>query len=131
MVEKGFGFGGLARDAAVSSNCPSTMLPNIAEAMALRKTMVFSKKLDFTNVLFEGDCLQVVNAVNGRLPTHGALGPILYDILQLLQSELNWNASYVSKELNIGADSLTNFACITKIGTVWMEDSSSCIEHIV
>lgn len=79
VTENCSGFGGLARDdggevlAAFSSSIPSTLQPCIAEAMAFRITLTLSKELGFTNVLFEGNCLQVVNAVNYGLPFHDVL----------------------------------------------------------
>lgn len=87
------GFGGLARNAAsevlaaFSSSLPSTLQLIIVETMALRKTLILSKKLGFANILFEEDCLQVVKVVNNQLSTHDGLWSILYDILRLLEYE--------------------------------------------
>lgn len=63
VVTKCTGFGGLARGSAgevLASFCSSylsTLPPEIAEAMALRKIMLRCRDLDFSNMLFERDCL--------------------------------------------------------------------------
>lgn len=83
--------------------------------------MLLPKELSLTNVMFERDCLHVVNAVNSRLPTHDAISPIVFDIYQLVDDESNWKVSYASRELNRGVDCLANYACITLLDSVWVK----------
>lgn len=89
------GFGGLDRDAigevlaAFSSNYSSILILSIAEAMTLRKTMIITKELGFSNVLFEGDCLPIVLATTNQSPLYDALFSIIFDIHILLDSKLN------------------------------------------
>lgn len=64
----------------------------------------------------------MVNAVNDRLSTHDAMCSIVFNIHQLLHNEPNWKVFYVTRELNRGADCLANYACITLLEFVWVED---------
>lgn len=88
--------------------------------------MIIAKDLGFTNVEFEGDCKQVVMAINCNFPTQDAISPIVFDIRQMLPSDQHWKVSYAPREQNRGADCLVNLACnlacISNLETVWVED---------
>lgn len=98
------------------------MPPDIAEAIALIKVMLLCKDIGFNDVLFEGDCLKMINVVINKLPTHDALCPIIHDILHLILDDQNWKVSYVSRNLNRGVDSFASFARITHFDLVWVEE---------
>lgn len=93
--------------------------------------MVLTKELAFSNVLFDGDCLPIVQAATRRSPVHDALCSIVFDIHRLLDSELKWKVVHASRELNRWANNSANYACSTKIDSIWVEAYPSCIEHIV
>lgn len=95
--------------AAYCSSYPFVLTSSVDEARALRKTIIITKELGFSNVLLKGDCLPVVLAVTNRLPIHDALCSIVFDIHKLLESELNWRVVHVSRDLTRGADILANF----------------------
>jgi hypothetical protein len=54
--------------------------PLIAEAMALREGVIFSKLRGFSRLIFEVDCLEVVNLWNSRAVLRSVIAPILLNI---------------------------------------------------
>lgn len=88
-------FGGIAKNALVQVlasfyvKVKDVSIPIIAKALALRKSMLICADLDFTFVLFERDCLVIVNWSNSLLEPPPVIRPIILDIQNLLQLYLN------------------------------------------
>lgn len=72
--------GMIARDnagkvvAALSTTQVCTGEPAMAEALAALQAMLFCQKLGFTDIIFEGDALQVVKAVNSKTANSSCYG---------------------------------------------------------
>lgn len=70
MTAECTGVGGLARDstgevlATFSSSYHFALPPDIAKATALRKALQLCHELGLRDVIFQGDCLKVINAIN-------------------------------------------------------------------
>ena len=58
----------------------------IAEALSLREGVIFAKLRDFSRVVLEVDCLEVVNLWNSRATSRSVVAPILLDIEGLAAS---------------------------------------------
>ena len=57
--------------AALSQRIPLSQSVEMAEALAVRRAVVFAQELSLTNVIIEGDCLRVIHALvdSGRCKT--------------------------------------------------------------
>lgn len=78
--------GGIFRDsngeilASFYSNQHLAFNPILAEALALRKCMQRGLELGFNNMVFEGDCKNLVSLLSSTSESGFALSPMLYDI---------------------------------------------------
>ena len=52
----------------------------MAEALAALHAVIFAKKLGFSNVIFEGDALTIVKAVNSMEPCESNYGHLVEDV---------------------------------------------------
>lgn len=81
----------------------SSLTSELAEAMALKKAMYLCQDLGFYNVIYEGDCLHVINAVISKQQKDSTLGLVIFDILFLLSTKQNWKVVHVNIEANHSA----------------------------
>lgn len=85
------GLGGIVRDSGgevlVTLCCRSSsrLKPVVAEASALWTAMFICWELGLADIVFEGDCLQVINAVNDHKTSEDELSPILFDVHYMLR----------------------------------------------
>lgn len=87
---------------------PTTYSPEVAEALALRKTMLICMESGLNHVIFEGDGLTVVNAVNSREITSSELCSILHDIHHLMFQRTGWQVCFLRTGLHMEWPSLPN-----------------------
>ncbi|KAL6138797.1 hypothetical protein ACLB2K_064076 [Fragaria x ananassa] len=80
----------------------------IAEAVALRDSLLKAKEKSFTNVEVEGDSKLVIDAVNGRFEPHWRLIKLVEDIRTLATSFDSITFRHVLREANFVADAIAN-----------------------
>lgn len=68
--------------------------PEVAEAMALRKTMQLCAYLGFHQVEFDGDCHSIVRASKSAEEINSEMGPIIQDVRFLLQRSEGWEVRF-------------------------------------
>lgn len=90
-------------------------VPIVVEAMALSKTLVLANELGFTKVIFEGDCLRVVQALSRLWPVYDVLFRIIFDIHKMLKKEATWKVLYAPRVFNRGANLLEKYVCSSKL----------------
>lgn len=123
---------GLIRDSAgevLVSFCNSyapMLEPKVAETMALRKSMSICWELGLSNILFEGDCLQVARAVYSNRPSEDELSPIIHDIHCMLENAQDWQVCFAPRDANRAAHCLAKLACNCPSDFIWIEE---CPEH--
>ncbi|XP_050217814.1 uncharacterized protein LOC126668671 [Mercurialis annua] len=74
--------------------------PGILEMLALREALNWAISKGWTNVIFEGDALQVSNIINTRNCTNGAYQGICEDIWRLLRSFTMARVLYTQRKNN-------------------------------
>lgn len=85
------GLGGVVRNSVrailviVCSKLPTNLQPDTAEVCTLRKVMSMCWDLNLSNIVFEGDCQYVVQAVYYSKDAANEPSSILYDIRFMLQ----------------------------------------------
>lgn len=89
--------------------------------MALRRNMQLCQNLNFSNVISEGNCLQIIRTVKGTQQATTALYPILLNIQYLLVVRPDWEVVYVNKEAKRYAHLLAKLACNYFSESIWMK----------
>lgn len=84
--------------------------------------MHLCQELGFSNIFFEGDCLQVIKAANDTQHATISLSLIVFDIQHFLTVRLDWKVVYVNKEANRCAHLLAKIACNYVNESIWIED---------
>jgi hypothetical protein len=82
---------------------PGITDPLIAEAMSLRDGVIFAKLRGFSRVVFEVDCLEVVNLWNSRAASRSVVAPILLDIEGLASNFISFVIQHVKRSANVPA----------------------------
>ena len=62
---------------ALSQQIPLTFSVAMAEAMAAHQATLFAQELSFSKVMMEGDCLQVVSALNSKVNCNTLYGNVV------------------------------------------------------
>lgn len=113
------------------NNLRSNYLPVVAEAEALRYALFTANDLGMHQVIFVGDCLQVVNEVNSFQSTPTIQSPVIYDIQKLLSQNSLWSVKFINREANVAAHVLAKVALSCNSQLVWMEDCPNDVISIV
>lgn len=103
------GLGGVIRDAdeevhfAYCLNQLGERQPEVVEALALRKIMQICEDLDSNRVIFERDCLPIVNAVNADELLSSETASILFDRFDvhfMRRRRPNWRTIFAGRDEN-------------------------------
>jgi ribonuclease HI len=78
----------------------------LAEALALRKAVLFAKEEGFDSLIIASDCLSVVQRVNDLVTDRSDLGAVIEDIKLLASSFLSCSFTHVYRNANVAAHSL-------------------------
>ena len=108
---------------AMSTKGPRVTDSLEAEALACRKAIEFAMDIGFSNIVIEGDCVQVINAIKASKANLSRLGHVVEDI-QVLISGLRWaEVRWVKRSANLIAHSLARYAKNISNDVIWLEDS--------
>lgn len=83
------------------------------------------------NIVYEGNCLQVVTAAANLLPRNDAIDLILFDIHWMLEGAQKWSISHTPRQANQAAHGLAKLACNMSNDVVWMEDAPTSILAVI
>jgi ribonuclease HI len=131
------GFGAVVRDETgmvLAAQCKSFvgfLDPTVAEARAALMAIQFCRERGFMRVHFEGDTQKVVNAVNSTSEDWSNVGLLVEDIRRDLQVFQQWRMSYICREGNCAAHSLSKFATINLVDMHWLFEPPDCIKDII
>ena len=93
-----------------------------AEALAASWAVAFAKELSLFEVIFEGDCLRIIKAINTMEPCHTLFGHIIEEIRSLSSALRKCSFQHVRREGNNLAHALARRAVISADTDVWVED---------
>ncbi|XP_059437060.1 uncharacterized protein LOC132170186 [Corylus avellana] len=82
----------------------------VAEAMAALHAIILSQEMNFQNVVFEGDSLQVVQAVNSVSQCNSIYGHLIEDIKVGLNKMATSSFTHVTRDANGAAHALAVMA---------------------
>lgn len=92
---------------------------------------LFSPKREFTGVIFEGDALNIVDAVNSNNPCESSYGHFVEDVKVGLVSIGNSKFVHVKREANLAAHTLAKAAYNHATGSILWHCTPSCVDGII
>lgn len=95
-------------------------IPEVAEALALRRIMQINEGLYFEWVIFERDNLVVISAINSKKDICSDMVSIVEDIHFLLWRHGEWKLQFLYREMNMVAYALAKKALIISGECIWM-----------
>ncbi|XP_042974665.1 uncharacterized protein LOC122306301 [Carya illinoinensis] len=96
--------------------------PLVAELQALRQAMKLCADLNITEVIFEGDALKVVRAVNNLESSWEWHGQVVEDIKKVLRNRTSWKVIHAYRESNCVAHFLAKFSFTVNEDRIWIEE---------
>lgn len=103
------GIGGIVRDSdgevLATFRIPQApaQKPEVAEALALRKSMQVCLEIGLKQVVFEGNCQTVVRAATSTEENRSEIAAILHDIRFLLRQSVDWDIRFTKEDEHDGA----------------------------
>ncbi|XP_042964588.1 uncharacterized protein LOC122298800 [Carya illinoinensis] len=101
------------------------------EAYALMMSVVFCKEIGVSNLVVEGDALQVIWLLNGSSLNCSCGGLIVEDAKRELNNFANWSAVHTKREGNKAAHALARNALTLSEDLLELELTPICIQQIV
>ena len=94
----------------------------MAEALAARRAMEFARELSLFDVILEGDCLQVVRALNAFGGCNTLYGHVVNETKRLRAALRHCSYQHVGRDGNKLAHCLARRVVSTADIDVWVED---------
>ena len=91
-------------------------------SLACRKAVEFAVDTGFSDLIIEGDNMEVIRAISSARDNASRLGHIYEDIRCLAANLREWSTSWVRRNANTVAHSLAQFAREIEHEIVWLED---------
>jgi hypothetical protein len=114
---------------ACSEQYQEVAIPEIAEAIALHRAVVLAKDEGFANVIFNSDCLSLVNRVTTLVEDRSSCGPVIHDIRKIASSFTSCSFQHhVRCDLNVPAHKLAKFSEFS-FCSVWRGYTPDCIRE--
>jgi ribonuclease HI len=116
--------------AAYSERAEEVVAPEVAEALAIRRAIIFAKDEGFSKIIVSSDCLSVLNRVTSGHNDRSLCGPVIHDIRSLASSFASCSFVHVYRHLNVAAHRLAKLSHST-VCSVWRGFAPECIREII
>jgi hypothetical protein len=103
----------------------------IAEAYATIRALIFCKELGHTNIILEGDAMNVIKSIEAEGPCLSNYGHLIECIKRELQQLENANFIHVLRDANNAAHTLAKLATTHVTMSTWLGDVPPSIGDIV
>ena len=117
--------------AALSEKIMKPHSAELVEILAARCAVLFSAKMGFFNLIFEGDSSNVIRSLQDRNVAHSQGGHILKDTLSYLNSFQSCSFSHIGTQGNVVVYALTQRARLSCLLEVWLESVPPNISSFV
>ena len=107
--------------AALCQNLGQVQSVDMAEALAARRAVIFARELSLFNIIVEGDCLHVIQALQRTDPCNMLFGHIIDETKRMGQMLRGCRFQHVRREGNSLAHSLAKKTVLTADMEVWVE----------
>ena len=130
------GIGAVLRDekgiilGAVAKSVEGSFSPFLAECIALREGLIFTKDLNLGPIVVDTDAFNVVTVVGDNCAL-SMEGPILEDVKQLLVQMQETNIHHIGRSVNHVAHLLARFGINTKRTNIWISETPTIVSHAV
>jgi hypothetical protein len=114
--------------AACGERYAEVVEPELAEALALRRAVLFASEEGFTKVIFASDCLSVIQRVQSPLFDRSMCGPVTEDIKRMARSFEDCSFHHISRVCNSVAHNLAR-ASEFSVDVVWRGVPPDCIRQ--
>jgi hypothetical protein len=84
----------------ITTTIPFITDPTVAKVVVAWKGVAFCRTLGFQRVIFEGDALEIVNALRQDSPCWSHYGQMIEDTKVLLYSFPSWSIRHTEREAN-------------------------------
>jgi hypothetical protein len=102
-----------------------------AEAVGVRETVAFCQQMGFSNIIMEGDSLEVIHELTRDDNCGTSYGMMINDTKLGLLTIPTWEINHVKQGANIVAHILAKQALVLSEDIVWMRVSPVCIQGYV
>jgi ribonuclease HI len=134
---RSIGFGLLVRNsngliyATGSLSMRTLMDPVAVKAFVALRALEFCRSRGYSNIMLEGDSLEVVKSINNSGLNWTRIGPIVSDIKEVMRSFSNWQVGHIKKEGNVIAHKLAKFGIQHGFDRIWLDCLPDCIREVV
>ena len=104
---------------ALSMSVPATQSVVELEALACRRAVQFAVELGLQDVVFEGDSLQVIQAISQETLDYLSYGHIIEDIRTQVAAISSHDFIFNTRHCNVVADALAKKAKFSRESRVW------------
>ncbi|XP_042950154.1 uncharacterized protein LOC122282268 [Carya illinoinensis] len=131
------GIGVIVRDSeglVMASLCSSiTLNPNplLGEAVEALRATTLCAELGLTQIVLDGDALNVVQAVQSEEKNWSTFGIVIRDVKSLLSKVREGSIQHTPREFNVFAHTLANYALTCSEDCILLEDYPPCIQHLL
>ena len=115
---------------ALSQRIPLPHSVEMVEAMAARKTIVFVQKMSLSKVVVEGDCLQVVSALNASVCCNTLYGNVIEGTRRRCCQFQHCQFQHVQRRGNMLTHTLAKRVVSFANYNVWVEELPSNLEIV-
>jgi ribonuclease HI len=105
--------------------------PVVAEALALWTAVELFGQLGFNDVIFEGDCLEVVRGIREEGRNVTRYGSTLEETKEMLKDCRHWEISHARRTANEAAHRVAKMAVSLNVNQLWLTTTPPCIRDVV
>ncbi|XP_042942660.1 uncharacterized protein LOC122276827 [Carya illinoinensis] len=137
LTEGGMGIGVVMRDekrdvlVSLCSQKKYVRDPLVVEMQALWRAMKLCAELNMTRVIFEGDALNVIRAVNNPDSSWEWHGQLVEDIKEVLKNRNSWKVIHSYRESNCVAHFLAKMSFNVNEERIWIKEGPEGIQPYV
>jgi hypothetical protein len=108
----------------------NVIVPELAEAMAVRVALIFAQEEGLNNFIIATDCLSVVQRVCSRARDRSAFAPVIEDIKDMVEAFDSCSIIHISRVQNVAAHCLAR-SCEFLPNSVWRGVPPDCIRETI
>jgi ribonuclease HI len=105
--------------------------PSVAEALACQTAVALRHQLGLSAAIFEGDSIEVVQAVRKEETSWTIFGPVVEEIKEMLKGGHAWDICHVRRAANEAAHLVAKMAIDHNVNQLWLTTTPPCIRDIV
>ncbi|KAL4272436.1 hypothetical protein GQ457_13G019990 [Hibiscus cannabinus] len=94
----------------------------MAEALSCLQALILSRDLGFSKIVVDGDSLTVIKKLCSVAADKSTISPVIYDIKMVAQGFVHVSFSFVRRQANIAAHTLTSEGKAFHCPMVWIEE---------